>query len=406
MQKKLRLPLKALLFSMCFVLAQMSVSLPLSGYSPNSPPRLISETGDRVLDITVTGKITDEANQPIPGVNILLKGTTTGTTSDADGAYRLTVPDGSGILVFSFIGYATQEISIDNRTVIDVTLTADAVALSEIVVTGYGTQSKRDITGSVSTISADQLLTTPATNLGQAMQGKVAGVTVGNENSPGGGVMVRIRGFGTINDNSPLYVIDGVPTKGNLNTLNLNDIESMQILKDASAASIYGSRAGNGVVIVTTKKGKAGKPVFTYDMYVGTQRPGKFLDLLNTEEYAQLVWESRINSGVLTDGYPKHAQFGNGPTPVIPDYIFPAGAMEGDPRVAQDANGNYINYSSNIDSKDFNVSKWMITKANKTGTNWMDEIYDPAPIQNHQIGVSGGNDAGRYAMSLNYFNQE
>ncbi|MDP5139043.1 MAG: TonB-dependent receptor plug domain-containing protein, partial [Spirosomaceae bacterium] len=145
----------------------------------------------------------------------------------------------------------------------------------------------------------------PATNLAQAIQGRVAGVNVSNENAPGGGVMVRIRGFGTINDNSPLYVIDGTPTKGNLNTLNLNDIESMQVLKDASAASIYGSRAGNGVVIITTKKGKGGKPKLTYDAYYGQQSPIKFLDLLNTREYADLLWESRINaenSNLLVNG--------------------------------------------------------------------------------------------------------
>jgi TonB-linked SusC/RagA family outer membrane protein len=410
MKKKLRMLPKAALFSACIASWLAFSSHWASGHSVNSPPGISVAPVTGVptnLEITVTGTIRDEAAQPIPGVNILLKGTTTGTTSDANGAYTLTVPDENGVLVFSFIGYATQEIPIGNRTVIDVTMASDAVALSEIVVTGYGSQSKRDITGAVSTINSEQLLSTPSTNLGQAMQGKVAGVTVGNENSPGGGVMVRIRGFGTINDNSPLYVIDGVPTKGNLNTLNLNDIESMQILKDASSASIYGSRAGNGVVIVTTKKGKAGKPVFTYDMYAGTQRPGKFLSLLNTSEYAQLVWESRINAGAVgANGNPVHAQFGNGPTPNIPDYIFPAGAMEGDPRVAQDANGNYINYSSNIDGPDFNKTKWMITKANKEGTNWLDEIYNPAPIQNHQIGVSGGNESGRYAMSLNYYDQE
>lgn len=358
-------------------------------------------------EITIRGKVMDDANSPLPGVNILLKGTTVGTTTDADGSYSIAVPDRNGVLIFSFIGYLSQEVNIDNRTSLDVTLQSDVVALSEVVITGYGAQSKRDITGSVSTIDSKQLLSTPATNLGQAMQGKVAGVTVGNENSPGGGVMVRIRGFGTINDNSPLYVIDGVPTKGNLNTLNLNDIESIQILKDASAASIYGSRAGNGVVIVTTKKGKVGKPMFTYDMYYGTQRPGKLLDLLNTEQYAQLVWESRRNANVLgPNGNPVHAQFGNGVDPVIPDYIFPAGAMEGDPRVAQNADGTYVNYSSNIDGADFNKTKWLITKANKQGTNWLDEIYNPAPIQNHQIGASGGTDAGRYAVSLNYFNQE
>ena len=361
----------------------------------------------RPIDITITGRVTDDTNSPLPGVNVLIKGTANGTTSDSDGNYRISAPE-TATLVFSFIGYTAQEIPVNNQTIINVSLVADVVSLSEVVVTGYGSQSKRDITGAVATIDANRLLTTPATNFGQAMQGKVAGVTVGNENSPGGGVMVRIRGFGTINDNSPLYVVDGVPTKGNLNTLNPNDIESMQILKDASAASIYGSRAGNGVIIITTKKGKVGKPVFTYDMYIGTQRPGKLLDLLNTQEYAQLTWESRINAGVVSDenGNPLHAQFGNGPTPVIPDYIFPAGAMEGDPRVAQDANGNYINYSRDIDNATFNRDKWLITKANKQGTDWLEEIFGPAPIQSHQIGVSGGNESGRYAMSLNYFNQE
>lgn len=355
----------------------------------------------------ITGRVSSSTGDPMPGVTVLLKGTTTGATTATDGTYTLSVPEAAGTLVFSFIGHTSLERNFSGPGVVNATLTEDAKALQEIVVTGYTTQSKKDITGAVATIDSEQLLSTPSTNLGQAMQGKVAGVTVGNENSPGGGVMVRIRGFGTINDNSPLYVVDGVPTKGNLNTLNLNDIESMQILKDASAASIYGSRAGNGVVIITTKKGKAGKPVFTYDMYYGTQRPGKFLDLLNTQEYAQLVWESRKNAGAVgANGNPVHAQFGNGPAPVIPDYIFPAGAMEGDPRVAQDANGNYINYSNNIDAADFNRTKWMITKANKAGTDWMDEIFDPAPIQNHQMGVSGGNESGRYAMSLNYFDQQ
>ncbi len=305
----------------------------------------------------------------------------------------------------SAIGYATQEVEVGNRSELALTLQPDVKTLDEVVITGYGAQAKRDITGAVATVDTKQLLSVPATNLGQALQGRVAGVQVGNENAPGGGVMVRIRGFGTINDNSPLYVIDGTPTKGNLNTLNLNDIESMQILKDASAASIYGSRAGNGVVIITTKKGKIGKPKFTYDSYYGIQQPGKMLDLLNTNEYAQLIWESRRNSGVLgANGNPIHSQFGNGPTPVIPDYVLPSGVLESqnDPRVARDANGNYINYNNDINSPNF----FLITKANKQGTNWMKELFEPAPIQNHQLGVSGGNESGRYAMSLNYFNQQ
>jgi TonB-linked SusC/RagA family outer membrane protein len=357
---------------------------------------------------TITGKVTaQDDGSVLPGVNVLVKGSSSGTITDANGAFSIGVTEASPTLVFSYIGYTTQEVAVGSRTSVDVQLAGDVKALQEVVVTGYGSQSKREITGAVATIDAKQLLTTPSTNLGQALQGKVAGVTIGNENSPGGGVMVRIRGFGTINDNSPLYVIDGVPTKGNLNTLNLNDIESMQILKDASAASIYGSRAGNGVVIITTKKGKVGKPMFTYDMYYGTQRPGKYLDLLNTQEYSNLVWESRRNSGAVgANGNPVHAQFGNGEQPRIPDYIFPAGAMADDPRVAQDANGNYINYGNNIDAPEFNRTKWLITKANKEGTDWFDEIFNPAPIQNHQLGVSGGNESGRYAMSLNYFDQK
>jgi TonB-linked SusC/RagA family outer membrane protein len=207
-------------------------------------------------------------------------------------------------------------------------------------------------------------------------------------------------------------VIDGTPTKGDLNTINLNDIESIQVLKDASAASIYGSRAGNGVVIVTTKKGKNGKPKITYDAYYGVQRPGKFLDLLNTQEYANLLWESRINAahvadmvdGVIPEGttikYPTHAQFGSGQAPVIPDYIFPAGASEGDPRV------DPANYTNNIDDPNFGKTKFLITQANKQGTDWMDVIFDPAPIQNHQLGVSGAKEDGRYAMSLNYYDQK
>ncbi|RRB02607.1 SusC/RagA family TonB-linked outer membrane protein [Larkinella rosea] len=359
-------------------------------------------------DRKITGLITDgNDNNPLPGANVVIKGTTVGAATDADGKFTLNVPTGKDILTVSAIGFTGQEISIGNRSTISITLQPDIKTLSEVIVTGYGSQSKKDITGAVATVDAKQLLSVPATNVGQALQGRVAGVQVGNENSPGGGVMVRIRGFGTINDNSPLYVIDGTPTKGNLNTLNLNDIETIQVLKDASAASIYGSRAGNGVVIITTKKGKAGKPKFSYDVYYGTQRPGKFLSMLNTNEYAQLTWESRKNSGAVgANGNPTHSQFGNGPTPVIPDYIFPSAASASDPRVAQDANGNYINYSNNIDGPDFNKTKWLITKANKTGTNWFDEIFNPAPIQNHQLGVSGGTESGRYAMSLNYFNQQ
>jgi TonB-dependent starch-binding outer membrane protein SusC len=352
--------------------------------------------------VTITGKVTGSLDKtPLPGVTVVIKGSSQGTVTDPGGNYKITAPTGSTLL-FSFIGFMPKEVKLSAATTLDIELTENAGTLNEVVVTGYGSQSKKDITGAVATVNVKQLLSAPATNVGQALQGRVAGVTVGNENAPGGNVMVRIRGYGTINDNSPLYVIDGVPTKGNLNTLNLNDIETMQVLKDASASSIYGSRAGNGVVIITTKKGKIGRPRLTYDMYYGTQRPGEFLDLLNTTEYASLLWESRINAGNVdpVTGFPKHAQFGSGANPVTPDYIFPDGASANDPRV------NPANYSTDIDGADFKKTKWLITKANKAGTNWMDEIFDPAPIQSHQVGVSGGTDGGRYAMSLGYYDQK
>jgi TonB-dependent starch-binding outer membrane protein SusC len=359
-------------------------------------------------DRRITGKIQDSAGQGIPGVSILIKGTTTGTNTDSQGNFALSLKTGSNVLVVSSLGYQKQEVTVGNQSALTITLTDEASDLAEVVVTGYGIQSKKDITGAVAVLDSKTLLATPITNAAQGMQGRIPGVNISNDNSPGGGVMVRIRGFGTINDNSPLYVIDGVPTKGNLNTLNPNDIESMQVLKDASAASIYGSRAGNGVVIVTTRKGKVGKPTLTYDTYFGQQSAWKFLDLLNTQEYADLLWESRTNAlNVLRQGvpqpnaalgriiYPSHAQFGNGARPVLPYWLLPAGSADpNDPR-ADIARYSLVPTSRNL-----------ITRANQQGTDWQREIFDAAPIQNHQIGVSGASESARYFMSLNYFDQQ
>ncbi len=353
----------------------------------------------------LTGTISDGENKEgLPGATVVLKGSTQGTVTDIEGKFALEVPStGSPILVVSSVGFITQEIEVGQNTTVDVALLPDTKTLSEVVVTGYGSQTKRDITGAVATVNLKEVLAVPATNIAQAIQGRVAGVNVGNENAPGGGVMVRIRGFGTINDNSPLYIVDGTPTKGNLNTLNLNDIESMQILKDASAASIYGSRAGNGVVIITSKKGKNGKPKFTYDAYYGKQTPIKFLDLLNSQQYAQQFIQSRINgnnsdllvNGVLTEtpqkkiALPDIVFFGGKVTaPVIPDFYRSDGVVTG------------------LDTSTYSISpKRLFNRTNKEGTNWLDEIFDSAPIQNHQIGVSGATDQASYAMSVNYFDQ-
>ncbi|GAB3254581.1 TonB-dependent receptor [Larkinella harenae] len=351
----------------------------------------------------VSGSVIDGTDKsPLPGVNVLVKGTTIGMSTDANGRFTLNVPANSNVLTISAIGYEAQDVTLGNRSDITVSLLADTKTLTEVVVTGYGSQRKKDITGAVTVVKGTDLTAVPAASLTQQLQGRAAGVTVGNDNSPGGGTMVRIRGFGTINNNSPLYIVDGVPTTGSLNNINPNDIESLQVLKDASAASIYGARAANGVVIITTKKGKAGEPKITFDMYAGVQRNGKLLDLTNSQELGQLLWEQAKNVGQT----PSHGQYGNGEQPRIPDYIYPSGAMEGDPRLARDANGNYLNYTYDLTDPALGSTKFMITKANKEGTNWQDVIFNPAPIQNYQVGASGGTEKGSYSISFNHFNQK
>lgn len=276
--------------------------------------------------LKVTGKVTETGTgQTIPGVSVLIKGTTRGSTTDADGVYSIEVPDSKSVLVFRSIGYNSLEVTVESKSIIDVELSSDTRTLSDVVVTGYATQRKKDITGAVTVVNAEELTATPAASVTQMLQGRASGVVVGNDNSPGGGTMVRIRGFGTINNNSPLYVIDGVPTQGTLNNINPNDIESMQVLKDASAASIYGARAANGVVIITTKKGKPGEPNITFDFYTGTQRPGKMLDLLNAEELGSYLYQAEIGAGRNPSVTSPSVQYKFGPNGEITmaDYIYP-----------------------------------------------------------------------------------
>jgi TonB-linked SusC/RagA family outer membrane protein len=358
---------------------------------------------------TVTGKITSQDDgSSLPGVNVLVKGTTTGAITDANGGYSVSVPGNDVTLVFSFIGYVTQEVAVGSRTTVDVQMGADVKALEEVVVTGYTTQQKKDITSAVAVVSPKELLSVAATSVQQQLQGRAAGVFVTSSNVPGQGANVRIRGFGTIGNNDPLYIIDGVPTKDNLANINQNDIESIQILKDATSASIYGARAGNGVIIITTKRGKSGAPKVTFDAYYGTQTQGNLLPLLNTAEYGQYLWQSKLNAGVVnkTTGNPEHGQYGNGPEPVIPDYIVPSGAFEGDPRVDASKYGYVRFLPDGSNNPAFGRDVFQTTRANKEGTNWLDEVLNPAPVQNYQLGVSGGGETARYAFSANYFNQK
>lgn len=350
-------------------------------------------------DRKVSGKVTSNTDKTeIPGVNVQVKGSNIGSVTDAEGNYSLEVKSDNAILVFSSIGFLKQEITIGNRTLIDVTLNEDIKSLTEVVVTGYTVQRKADITGAVAVIDAKELTAVPSASVTQMLQGRASGVTVGNDNSPGGGTMVRIRGFGSINNNSPLYVIDGVPTQGTLNQINPNDIESMQVLKDASAASIYGARAANGVVIITTKKGKSGAPSITFDFYTGTQRPGKMLDLLNAKELGDYLFQSDIGAGKSPWITSPSAQykFDEQGNQTMADYIYP--------NIYGELPANFT-YTNDIADPNLGKTAFNITKANKAGTDWQDVIFDPASISNYQIGASGGSQSAKYAISANYFKQ-
>ena len=249
-------------------------------------------------DRKVTGSVQDAKGGGIPGVSVAVKGTTTGTTTDVNGAFTISVKSANAELQVTSVGYVSQTVALAGRSSVTITLQDDVSQLNEVIVTGYASQRKKDITGAVTVVSSKELTAVPSASVTQMLQGRAAGVTVGNDNSPGGGTMVRVRGFGSINNNSPLYVIDGVPTQGTLNQINPNDIESMQVLKDASAASIYGARAANGVVIITTKRGGEGEPKITFDMYTGMQDVGKTLDLLNTKELGEYLVNLNLHKEV------------------------------------------------------------------------------------------------------------
>jgi len=339
-------------------------------------------------DITVKGKIVDAAtNEPVPGVNISVKGTGSGTISDLSGEYTISVPS-TGTLVVTYIGYTTQEIAVNGQSTIDIALQEDVSKISEVVVVGYGTRLKEELTGAVATMSDKQMELTQESSVVNRMQGKIAGVTITTSNRPGADANISIRGVGTVNDANPLYVIDGVPV-GPGNNLNPNDIESISVLKDASSAAIYGTRGANGVILITTKHGrKDQKTSINVTVRTGVKSGMNQYDLLNTKEYGEALWLTAKNLG--TTNY-SHPQYGSGASPVIPDYILPAGAMEGN-AAANPALYKYPDY--------------VIFKANKSGTNWYDEIYQNAKVQEYDLAISGGSSKASYSMSANYLNEQ
>lgn len=336
---------------------------------------------------TVTGTVSDGLG-PLPGASVLVKGTTTGTQTDFDGNYTIET-DSDATLVVSYIGFKTIEVPVDGQTTIDITLEEDASKLDEVVVTGYGSQSKRDVTGSVSTVDAEELSAVPATTFAQQLQGRAAGVGIVSDATPGGEATVRIRGFGTTGNNDPLYIIDGVQSRSQAN-LNPGDIESLQVLKDASAASIYGSRAANGVIIITTKKGKLGKPVISYETYYGIGSADGDVEALNARELGQYLYLADLYAGKT----PGHGQYDFGPNGevTIPDFVFPSGAFEGDPGTNPDL---YALEEGNI---------YAITRS--ADTDWWDVSTRSAPIVNHQVSASGATESARYAFTLSYFEQD
>ncbi|GGH21037.1 SusC/RagA family TonB-linked outer membrane protein [Dyadobacter endophyticus] len=317
-----------------------------------------TETSKASVDIHLKGIVSDEKGDPLPGVSVIMKGTQQGTITDTDGKYSLDVPHANVQIVFSFVGYLPQEVRVGGRTLIDIVLKQDTKALEEVVVVGYGSVKKSDLTGSVAKVSEANIKATPIASLDRAMQGRAAGVqVVSNSARPGGSSTIRIRGSGSVNaGNDPLYVIDGFPT-GNLNSINTDDVESIEILKDASATAIYGSRGANGVILVTTKRGKAGKTGISYDGYYGSQSVRNTIDLLNARQFAELVNEAQVNNG----GKP----YFDGSSA---DKPLPATLGE--------------------------------------GTNWQEAVMRNAPIQSHQLSVSGGTEKSRYAISFGYFGQD
>ncbi len=340
---------------------------------------------------TITGKVTDTSGQPLPGVTVVLKESTQGTVTNTEGEYTLPNVPEDATLVFSFVGMKTQEVAVNNQTTINISMEQETIGLEEVVAVGYGTRLKEELTGSISTASGEELdISTSSSAMGR-IQGRVSGVSVSTSNLPGGQATIRVRGLGTISDNDPLYVIDGVPADPGTD-LNPNDIESISILKDASSAAIYGTRGANGVVIITTKRGTENqKPRINFTLRSGIKQASNQYDLLNTNELAELVYLEARNKGNNPGVDWSDRIYGDGAEPVIPDYILPSGAMEGDPGTNPDL---------------YSYPGYTIIRANKEGTNWYDEIYRNGLYQEYDLSVSGGTQNLNYLFSGSYLNED
>lgn len=331
-----------------------------------------------------TGQVVSASdNKPIAGVSVSIVGASIAVSTDADGRFSIQANSGD-VLEVKMIGYQSysETLSASSAPVV-IRLEESLSALDEVIVTGYGTQRRGDLTGSVAVVDVAKMKAQPAATAVESLQGRAAGVQIVNDGAPGSTPQIKIRGYSTINNNEPLYIIDGVPFEGKLSWLNNNDIETMQVLKDASAASIYGSRANNGVVIITTKQGRSGQSMLTLDAYYGVQVPqySRFPKMMTPRQ--MLDMDNRIR----------------GENNTLPEYLL-AGEKSGNDITPADVDMSKYNYSR--DPKTF----YSITKANQEGTDWFREISQNAPTQSYQLSANGGNDHANYAISGGYLGQK
>ena len=320
-----------------------------------------------------SGTIVDNTGEPIIGATVMEKGTSNGTVTDIDGNFRLKTASGS-TLVISYIGFATQELPA--QAGMQITMTDDTNELNEVVVTGYQVQRKADLTGAVSVVNVDELQKQNENNPMKALQGRVPGMNISADGNPSGAATVRIRGNGTLNDNDPLYIIDGVPTKAGMHELNGNDIESIQVLKDAASASIYGSRAANGVIIITTKKGKDGKVRVDFDGSIAASMYAHRMKVLNAEQWGQAFWQARVNDHLD----PNNNNLG---------YRFDWGYdQQGNPQLNSVIMSKYLDAANTVEA---------------ANTDWFDESTRTGVVQNYNVSVSNGSERGSAFFSLGYY---
>lgn len=381
-----------------FGMGLLSIAICLGAQLAMANPETSLTTVDvnNSVQSTITGTVTDDSGAPLPGANVIVQGTTNGTQTDFDGNYTIEAAS-DATLIFSYLGFQTKRVAVDGQSTINTSMAEDAAALDEVIVTGYATESKRETTAAVSIVKAEDLAAIPSSNIEQQLQGRVAGVTVLTNGQVGSTSQIRVRGFGAFGGNEPLYVVDGVPV-GSVDFINPGDVATTTILKDAAAASIYGARAANGVVVLTTKQGARGnrKTRMTLDISGGVTDPNVSgaPTNLNPQQMAEWTHRGFENNAAATGTAVQysHPQYGTNATPSFPDYLHADGqngVFESDIDLAQ-IRANYEADPANV----------FLIKPNLEGTNWYKEVTRIAPISRVSLGFDGGTENGRFYMGI------